>query len=96
MSKVRSALVAMLWVGLLTPANGESYTPGKKVDRTFDKFAKAFLGNHCMDCHGLKDPAGSLSLQDLGPVTELNSGIWRRVWAQVTLKEMPPRDAEHP
>ena len=96
MNKVRSALVAILWVGLLTPAYGESYTPGKKVDRTFAKFAKAFLGNHCVDCHGLKDPAGSLSLQDLGPVTELNSGIWRRVWAQVTLKEMPPRDAEQP
>ncbi len=96
MNKVRSALVAMLWVGLLNPAYGESYTPGKKVNRTFAKFAKAFLGNHCVDCHGLKDPAGSLSLQDLGPVTELNSGIWRRVWAQVTLKEMPPRDAEQP
>ena len=96
MSKVNCALVGMLWMGLLSVANGETYTPGQKVDRDFSKFAKSFLTSHCVDCHGLEDPAGSLSLHDLGPIDDVNSGIWRRVWAQVTLKEMPPKDAEQP
>ena len=36
------------------------------------------------------DPEGNLSLHDLGPVDEVNAGIWKSIWAQVTLKEMPP------
>ncbi len=39
---------------------------------------------------------GNLSLNDLGPVDELNASVWRSVWAQVTLKEMPPADSEQP
>ena len=33
---------------------------------------------------------------DLGPVDEVNSGTWRSVWAQVTLKEMPPKEMTQP
>ncbi len=55
-----------------------------------------FLKQHCVECHGAKDPEGNLSLLDLGPVNDVNSGTWRSVWAQVTLKEMPPKDAEQP
>jgi hypothetical protein len=86
----------MLSCGLLSVASGETYTPGQKVDKDFGGFAQPFLSSHCVECHGSKEPAGNLSLHELGPVDEVNSGIWRRVWAQVTLKEMPPRDAEQP
>ena len=96
MSTLRWALVAMLFPSLLSVASGETYTPGQKINKDFRSFAGPFLASHCVDCHGLKEPAGKLSLHDLGPVDEVNSGIWRRVWAQVTLKEMPPRDAEQP
>jgi hypothetical protein len=81
---------------LLSVAIAETYTPGQKVNKSFGKFAKVFLSSHCVDCHGDTEPEGNLSLDKLGPVDEVNAGNWQAVWAQVTLKEMPPKDADQP
>jgi hypothetical protein len=81
---------------MITAAYGEIYTPGQPVQKDFDSFAKSFLQNHCVDCHGETAPEGNLSLYDLGPIDEVNASIWRSVWAQVTLTEMPPEEAEQP
>jgi hypothetical protein len=81
---------------LLSVASAETYTPGQKVNKSFGKFAKVFLSSHCVDCHGDTEPEGNLSLDKLGPVDEVNAGTWQAVWAQVTLKEMPPKDADQP
>ena len=89
-------LAAVVLTGLLLEARGETYTPGKQVVGDFHSFAKPFLINLCVDCHGGSDPEGNLSLEDLGPVDEVNATTWKSIWAQVTLKEMPPRDAEQP
>ncbi|HRX82333.1 MAG TPA: hypothetical protein P5307_24870, partial [Pirellulaceae bacterium] len=93
---VRFALAITLSFGLVSGANGETYTPGQKVNKKYNTFAKSFLASHCVDCHGETDPEGDLSLHDLGPVDEVNASTWTSVWAQVTLKEMPPKDAEQP
>lgn len=91
-------LVAALTVllSLLAVTHGETYTPGQKVSKDYQSFAKTFLKTHCVDCHGATEPEGNLSLHDLGPVDEVNAATWRSVWAQVTLKEMPPRDMTQP
>ena len=81
---------------LASSATAETYTPGQHLDKEFKVFAKTFLKEHCVDCHGSSDPEGNLSLSDLGPVDEINASIWRSVWAQVSLKEMPPQDSEQP
>lgn len=73
-----------------------SYTPGQKIQKDFGDFAQEFLESHCVDCHGEDDPEGNLSLHNLGPIDEVNSAIWKSVWAQVTLKEMPPQDMDQP
>ncbi len=86
MNKVAIVLAAMLSSGLLSVANAETYTPGQKVNKSFDSFARTFLASNCVDCHGETDPEGNLSLHNLGPVDEVNSGIWKRIWSQVTLK----------
>lgn len=96
MTCFRFALVLTLLGSLLPAAKGETYTPGQKVSRDFNTFAKAFLTTHCVDCHGQTEPEGNLSLHDLGPVDEVNAATWKSVWAQVTLKEMPPRDMTQP
>jgi hypothetical protein len=96
MNNVMIVLAVMLSWGVLPVASGETYTPGRKVNKDFASFAKAFLSSHCADCHGDTEPEGSLSLHNLGPVDEVNAGTWEAVWAQVTLKEMPPKDAEQP
>src|SRR6056297_743647 len=89
-------LVAMSSGLMSSVARGETYAPGQKIDKDFGTFAKTFLANHCVDCHGDTDPEGGLSLHDLGPVDEVNSGIWKSIWAQVALQEMPPADAGQP
>lgn len=91
-----SVSLLMLASGALSAAGAEIYTPGQTIDKDFNSFGRPFLVKHCVDCHGETDPEGNLSLQDLGPVDEVNSGIWKSVWAQVTLKEMPPQDADQP
>ena len=88
--------LGLLSLGLQSVASGETYTPGRKVDQDFASFAQPFLTSHCVDCHGETEPEGNLSLNELGPVDEVNAGIWRSVWAQVTLKEMPPKDMTQP
>jgi hypothetical protein len=90
-----TSLALVLSCGLLT-ADAETYTPGQPIKKDFTTFAKPFLVKHCVDCHGQKDPAGKLSLHDLGPVDEINVATWKAIWAQVTLREMPPKDADQP
>ncbi len=96
MQRYLTPLAIVLSCGLLSVTAAENYTPGQKVNNDFDAFARPFLVKHCVDCHGKTDPEGKLSLHDLGPVDEINSGTWKAVWAQVTLKEMPPADADQP
>ncbi|MDG2220065.1 MAG: DUF1588 domain-containing protein [Rubripirellula sp.] len=89
-------LVIAFWCGIFSVANAETYTPGQPVSHDFGGFAKAFLADYCLDCHGETSPEGDLSLNDLGSVDEINASTWRNIWAQVTLGEMPPKDAEQP
>lgn len=103
MNRIRFACAVMpalrfmtLALGLSSAANGETYTPGLKVNKDFRGFVRPFLVSHCVDCHGATEPAGNLSLHVLGPVDEVNCGIWKSVWSQVALKEMPPKDADQP
>ena len=96
MSRLEIGLAGFLVFGLVVVASAETYTPGQKIDRDFDDFAQVFLESHCVDCHSGSDPEGGLSLEDLGPVDEVNSSTWRSIWAQVTLQEMPPEDADQP
>ena len=55
----------------------------------YDAMAKPFLKRHCLDCH---DSGSDLELHDLGTVDSENPAIWKRIWEQVALKEMPPKD----
>ena len=96
MTDTRTVLAILISVSLMSAANAEDYTPGHKVQKNFKGFARPFLLKYCADCHGDSDPEGGLSLHNLGPVDEVNAATWKSVWAQVTLKEMPPRDMTQP
>ncbi|MDG2387779.1 MAG: DUF1588 domain-containing protein [Planctomycetaceae bacterium] len=96
MIKVRFGLVILLSCGLMSVASGEAYQPGQKVDSDYGSFAQPFLTSHCVDCHGETEPEGNLSLHDLGPVDEVNAATWKAIWAQVSLREMPPREVTQP
>ena len=96
MIKVRFVWVALVLFCQLPSANADTYTPGQPVDASYQEFAAQFINRHCVDCHGSTDPEGGLSLDGIGPVDGINAAVWKSVWAQVALKEMPPKDAEQP
>lgn len=73
-----------------------SQDTAKQKNKDYDSYAKPFLANYCADCHSGSDFEGSLSLDELGPVDEVNAAMWKSIWAQVTLKEMPPKDMDQP
>lgn len=87
---------SILWTLISTTLFANGYTPGQPVKRGYEQFAKSFLEQHCLDCHSGSVPDGDLSFEDLGPVDEVNAEVWRSIWAQVTLREMPPADMDPP
>ena len=63
----------------------------------FASTIKPFLQKHCLDCHGPDTAEGDVSFHNLTEVTADNADLWKSVWEQVALKEMPPKDADsHP
>ncbi|MDA7922549.1 hypothetical protein N9B73_12420, partial [Verrucomicrobiales bacterium] len=51
---------------------------------------------HCLECHDDISTEGDLNLLDLGPVDETNAALWKSLWAQVALQEMPPKKQTQP
>ena len=83
-----------IWVPSLgSSVHGQGYTPGKKSEQTFEQIAKRLLQTYCVDCHGDESPEGDLALETLASVDSTNLDIWKRIWAQVSIKEMPPENS---
>jgi len=93
MSVYRTICYAVLLNFLFSPlaiaAQAESANEG---EADFIKTVRPFLENYCMDCHDDETQEGDLSLQNLSDVSAGNANLWKRVWEQVALKEMPPRE----
>ena len=87
----RSLGAAMLAVLGAAAQAAETYTPGEPVQGDFKTFARGFLENNCFDCHDADTTKGDLNLAELGPMDETNAAVWKSIWAQVTLQEMPPK-----
>lgn len=93
---IRSLGVAVLaFLGPVSQAS-ESYLPGEKPKGDFENYASSFLENHCFDCHDDENQEADLNLLELGPVDETNAAVWKAVWAQVALQEMPPKKKPQP
>ncbi|MEI6235327.1 MAG: DUF1588 domain-containing protein [Planctomycetota bacterium] len=83
---------AILSILLFLPlAHAGQTDPGNAGEVAFKKRAKPFLEKYCMECHDNDTEKGNISLENLGDVSPENAGMWKRVWEQVALKEMPPR-----
>lgn len=90
------ALLTATVAALLGTAIADTYTPGEPIRGEFKDFAQGFLEKHCFECHDDVTAKGNLSLLDLGPLDETNVAVWKSVWAQVTLQEMPPKKQSQP
>ena len=88
---IRTLGVAVFALFSTVSQASETYVPGEKPTGDFKTFASSFLESHCFDCHDDETSEGDLNLLELGPVDETNAAIWKSIWAQVTLQEMPPK-----
>ena len=92
MNPLKCSLCAAMVAVLCATAQATGfYTPGEPVEGDFKTYARVFLENNCFDCHDADSTKGDLNLAELGPVDETNAAVWKSIWAQVTLQEMPPR-----
>ena len=76
--------------------NANPYVPGEAVSGTFQSRAEPFLENHCFDCHDDETSEAGLNLFELGPVDQINAAVWKSVWSQVAMGEMPPKNKAQP
>ncbi|MDC0050605.1 DUF1588 domain-containing protein [Verrucomicrobia bacterium] len=97
MNRLTLTLAGVVLAVLGTAAQAaDIYTPGDPARGDFKNFARGFLESHCLDCHDKETAKGNLSLEELGPVDETNAAVWKSIWAQVTLREMPPKKKTQP
>ena len=87
----------MAFAILVVPSlRGNLFVPGEIIRGDFKQIGELFLENHCFDCHDDETSEAGLNLLDLGPVDQINASIWKSVWAQVTMGEMPPQNKKRP
>ena len=79
-----------------TQTQPETYTPGEPLSLNYQNFALPFIEHNCTDCHDDSEAKGDLELHNIGPVDETNTAIWKSVWAQVAIQEMPPKKKAQP
>lgn len=89
-------LAATLMISGVPARADQTFTPGEPIRETFDGLAKGFLEKHCVECHDDTTAEADLNLMDLGPIDETNAAVWKSVWAQVALREMPPSKKPQP
>ncbi len=94
--RILAVAVAAFAVSVTAARAADPYTPGEPVRGNFKNFAQGFIDRNCIECHDDLTTEGDLDLLELGPVDETNAAIWKSVWAQVALQEMPPREESQP
>ncbi|MCM8541236.1 MAG: DUF1588 domain-containing protein [Lentisphaeraceae bacterium] len=57
----------------------------------FKNKVQPFLEKYCFDCHDDDTQKGDVSLHLLKDVRVENAELWKQIWEQVALEEMPPR-----
>lgn len=75
-----------------------NFSPVAADTGSFDKAIQPFLNKYCVDCHGVDAPEGKISLRALGADFSNDHSVksWERVYHQLTLASMPPKEEEQP
>ena len=86
-----ASLVTFLFSPLAHAVRGQS---PEKGGADLKNKTKIFFEKYCLSCHDEDTKKGGVSLQDLNEVTADNASMWKRIWEQVALREMPPRKSK--
>ena len=79
------SFVVAAYFSLLTPKLGAD-NPTK-----FESRVTPFLAKYCFDCHDDETQKGDVAFHELNGVNADNARLWKSIWEQVALKEMPPK-----
>jgi len=74
----------------------EAHVPGSIINKKYQTYGEDFLFNYCIDCHDDTTARADLNLLEIGPVDETNAAVWKSIWAQVAIQEMPPKKKDQP
>jgi hypothetical protein len=66
--------------------NLEADEPTKFITRV-----DPFLSEYCASCHDDVERKGDVSFDDLYEINSDNARLWKSIWEQVALKQMPPK-----
>lgn len=98
-------LLVYSWWGLVATtaaatasADDAARPPASAAADDFDHVLRPFLAQHCVRCHGDKNPKGERSLSQLAPSLVDDDALvdWQDVLDQLYLGEMPPADQPQP
>ena len=92
MSVCRLIASVVVWAFLLCCFHtaSQAQAAGASSD-AFQQKVRPFLDDYCLSCHDEETKKGNVSLESLTDVSADNASMWKRIWEQVALKEMPPR-----
>ena len=62
------------------------------TDVTFQKLLKPFINTYCVSCHDEDVQKGGIAFHNLESINAKNAPVWKSIWEQVALKDMPPPD----
>ena len=62
----------------------------------FSSRVKPFLKKYCVDCHGRDTQEGDVAVHELNGINADNARLWKSIWEQVAVKEMPPQEGTQP
>ncbi|MEC8933829.1 MAG: DUF1592 domain-containing protein, partial [Planctomycetota bacterium] len=87
------ALRKVVWASFVVAAQLPLLAPKLEADNStrFESQAKPFLEKYCFDCHGNDTQKGDVAFHELNGLNADNARLWKSIWEQVALKEMPPR-----
>ena len=87
------ALRKVVWASFVVAAQLPLLAPKLEADNStrFESQAKPFLEKYCFDCHGDDTQKGDVAFHELNGINADNARLWKSIWEQVALKEMPPR-----
>ena len=83
----------VLCVSFVVAAHFSLLTPKLGADNPtkFQSRVTPFLAKYCFDCHDDETQKGDVAFHELNGVNADNARLWKSIWEQVALKEMPPK-----
>jgi hypothetical protein len=96
--RLTSLNVALIFIVTSMLCDAAMAVDGDKLASQFQTVVRPFVRQHCLECHGAKDPEATFDLSRLRSAEDVakNFATWQHVADRVRAGEMPPVDSRQP